>query len=124
MKRQVMKQVKTLQLGDLIHVQWFDASIGKSICGDNIDIPVQSWGIYLGVMGKKNKHIILAQNNFKYADGFFDIDYTAIPLSWTNKANLIVSGAISLREAEQLLKSFLMGKRRSRMHQGKVTNHA
>jgi hypothetical protein len=39
---------------------WTDASIGKtSTNGGVIDVPVQSWGIFVGVFGKR-KHIILA----------------------------------------------------------------
>jgi len=41
--------------------------------------------IPIGVLGQKNKHIILAQNNFRCADGLYDIDYTAIPVGWTEK---------------------------------------
>ena len=80
--KEVVKQVKGLSLGDLVRVDWFDASIGKSLTSGigSIDVPVQSWGIYLGVLGEKNKHIILAQNSFRYADGVYDIDYTAVPV--------------------------------------------
>ena len=74
--KEVLKQVKDLSPGDLIEVKWFDASVGKSLSGGlaGIDVPVKSWGIYIGVLGEKNKHIILAQNNFRYADGLYDIE--------------------------------------------------
>jgi len=55
--RQILNQVKCLQLGDFARVEWFDASVGKSM---------RAGGIYLGVLGGKNKHIILAQNSFRY----------------------------------------------------------
>ena len=89
--KEIVKQVKGLSLGDLIRVEWFDASIGKSLSGglNGIDVLVTSWGIFLGVLGQKNKHIILAQNNFRYANGFYDIDYTAIPACWTEKVTVI-----------------------------------
>jgi hypothetical protein len=69
--KEVVKQVKGLTLGDLVKVEWYDASIGKSLSGglNGIDVPVTSWGIFIGLLGQKNKHIILAQNNFRYADG-------------------------------------------------------
>lgn len=89
--KDVHKQVKGLSPGDLVRVEWFDASIGKSLSGGmaGIDVPVQSWGMFLGVLGEKNEHIILAQNNFRYADGLYDIDYTAIPACWTEKVTVI-----------------------------------
>ena len=123
MRKQVSKQLGALQVGDLVRVEWFDASIGKSLGGGSIDIPVVSWGVFLGIMGKRNKHIVLAQNNFCYADGFYDIDYTAIPLSWATKVQLMVSEVLSREEGDELARSFVLGQRRSRRFQRKVTNH-
>lgn len=53
--KEVIKQVKGLTLGDLVKVDWFDASIGKSLSGglNGIDVPVTSWGIFIGVLGQK-----------------------------------------------------------------------
>jgi len=89
--KEVDKQVKHLHLGDLVRIEWFDASVGKSLSGglQGIDVPVKSWGIFIGLLGHKNKHIILAQNNFRYADGLYDIDYTAIPQTWTSNIQTI-----------------------------------
>jgi hypothetical protein len=126
--REVVRQVKSLSVGDLVRVEWFDASIGKSLSGglNGIDIPVQSWGVFLGVMGKKNKHIILAQNNFRYSDGVCDIDYTAIPLGWAVNVQVVQAHHIPADEAKQLLNSFLVGGGRQfpkRTRQQKVRNH-
>jgi len=128
MNRQILKQIKGLQLGDLVKVEWFDASIGKSLSGglDGIDVPVQSWGIFLGVLGEKNKHIILAQNNFRYSDGVYDIDYTAVPLAWALNMTVIAKNHIQPEETKQLLNSFLLGGKRAfkrRIKQQRVRNH-
>ena len=121
MDKQVLKQLKGLQPGDLIRVGWFDASIGKSLTSGAIDLPVKSWGIYIGILGEKNKHIILAQNSFKYTNGLFDIDYTAIPLGWAIEISVVSKHEISLLEAQSLLTSFLRG--RSRTLKRKIVNH-
>lgn len=128
MKTRVLKQIKNLQPGSLIRVDWYDASIGKSLSGGlrSIDVPVSSWGVFIGVLGEKNKHIILAQNSFRYSDGVYDIDYTAIPAAWTVNVELIVENHVSNAEAKQLLNSFLIGGRRTfpkRNRQQKVRNH-
>jgi len=68
MNKQVLKQIKNVQVGDLMRVEWFDASTGKTAMAGPIDTPVKSWGVYLGVFGEKNKHIILAQNEFRMTD--------------------------------------------------------
>lgn len=122
MRRHVLRQTKDLQLGDLVRVEWFDASIGRSITGGSIDIAVKSWGIYLGLLGEKNKHIILAQNNFCFNDGLYDVDYTAIPLSWAAEIRLCNKEEISQEEAKRLLTSFLQG--RYRTLKRKIVNHS
>ena len=92
MNKQVLKQIKNVQVGDLMRVEWFDASTGKTAMGGPIDTPVKSWGVFLGVFGEKNKYIILAQNEFRMTDhGLYDVDYTAIPQSWTTNIHIIVS---------------------------------
>ena len=127
-KRDLKKYLENLQVGDLVRVEWFDASIGKSLSGglSGIDVPVQSWGIFIGVLGEKNKHIILAQNNFRYADGLYDIDYTAIPAAWTVNVAVIAKNHVPPEEAKQLLNSFLVGGKRTfarSTRQQKVRNH-
>jgi len=121
--KRVQEQLKELEPGDLVQVEWFDASIGKSIAsGPEVDIPVESWGIYIGVLGKQRKHIVLAQNSFRYSADLYDIDYTSIPLTWTINISIITQGVVSLEEANLLLKSFLAGRRRTMKR--RTENHA
>ena len=125
-KKSLKRQLKDLQRGDLISVEWTDASVGKSLgSGVAVDVPVRSWGIFIGLLGKRSKHIVLAQNNFQYSDGLYDIDYTAIPVGWTEKVTVIDKRHVSSKEAEELFTSFLRGGRRvSNGHkQKKVQNH-
>jgi len=122
------KQLKNLSIGDLIKVEWQDASIGKSFSGglSGIDVPVTSWGIFIGILGEKNKHVILGQNSFRYSDGLYDIDYTAIPISWTVNVDVIAKNHVNPEEAKQLLNSFLLGGKRTfarSTRQQKVRNH-
>lgn len=121
-----MQELKECGCGDLVQVEWTDASIGKSLSGGlhGIDVPVISVGVFLGVMGERNKHIILGQNHFRYADGIYDIDYTAVPVGWAVKVTVIVKGLISPEEVNQLISSFLRGGHRSRRtKQQRVKNH-
>lgn len=114
----VQQQLKALKLGDLVEVQWCDASVGKSLSsGSAIDVPVKSWGIFIGLLGEKTKHIVIAQNSFRYADGIFDLDYTAIPLSWTCNIAVLIKEYVPGQVANCLLNSFLWTGRRSINHQ-------
>jgi len=126
LKKKVNNQISELCSGDLVRVEWTDASIGKSLSsGTNVDVPVCSWGIFIGILGEKSKHIIIAQNNFQYADGFYDLDYTAIPLQWSINVIVVAKNHVPPQDADKLLKSFLMGGRRtiSRRKQQRVKNH-
>ncbi len=92
MKATLRKTIESLSAGDLVCVSWCDASVGKSSgSGMAIDVPVKSWGIFVGLIGDKVKHIVLAQNSFRYSDGLFDLDYTAVPLLSVDVAVLVKS---------------------------------
>jgi hypothetical protein len=81
LNKQVLKIVENVKPGDLIAVDWCDASVGKtSGSGLSIDAPVKSRDIYVGLIGDKIKHIVIAQNSFWYVDDRFDLDYTVIPI--------------------------------------------
>jgi hypothetical protein len=121
-------QLAALNIGDLVCVGWCDASIGKSSdIGTAIDVPVKSWGVFIGVLGEKVKHIVLAQNSFRYADGLFDLDFTAIPLSWTINIAVLAREHIPKQIADQLAKSFSLGGRKAftppRTFQQRLSTH-
>ena len=114
MKNNLRKTIDGLSPGDLICCNWCDASVGKSSgSGMAIDVPVNSWGIYVGLIGDKVKHIVLAQNSFRYADGLFDLDYTAVPLSWAVDVSVLVKEHIPKEAASKLVNSFMMGGHRA-----------
>lgn len=112
-EKNLKKSLGKVNPGDLICVEWSDASTGKSGFGSGcaIDVPVRSWGIFIGVLGSKLRHIVLAQNSFSLADGFFDLDYTAIPVSWAFDVNILVKQLILKDAADSLVNSFLAGRR-------------
>jgi hypothetical protein len=111
--KDVVNQISSLAAGDLVLLIWHDASIGKSLSNGitGIDVPVKSWGVFIGVLGQKRKHAVLAQNCFRYSDGLFDIDYTAVPLTWTTSAKVIEKAHFSADEAEVLLHSFTINEK-------------
>lgn len=110
--RNLKNKLAAVNPGDLISVEWNDASTGKTSFenGCDIDVPVKSWGIFIGVLGTKVKHIVLAQNSFCYTNGFYDLDYTAIPISWACSVNTIAKQHIAKETASRLVKSFMAGR--------------
>jgi hypothetical protein len=111
--KEIINQIKTLTAGDLVCIEWCDASIGKSLSNGigGIDEPVKSWGVIIGVLGKRREHVILAQNAFRYSDGLFDIDYTAVPLPWATSASVVEKGHVAEEEAKVLLNSFTINEK-------------
>ncbi|MFB3889488.1 MAG: hypothetical protein ACE14S_08345, partial [Candidatus Bathyarchaeia archaeon] len=67
--KELPSQIKNLTAGDLVLVEWCDASIGKSLSNGvaGIDVPVKSYGVFIGVLGQRTKHVLLAQNCFRYS---------------------------------------------------------
>jgi len=127
--KEVLKQIRRLRPGNLLRVEWFDASTAKTAMGGPIDIPVKSWGIFIGVFGEKNKHIILAQNNFRMTEeGLHDIDYTAIPVTWTINVFVVSPNEVDDQEAQRLIQSFIAGtgsgRPRKKKVQGRTHNFA
>ena len=134
--KEIQTQIKNLCAGDLVCVEWTDASIGKSLSNGlgGIDVPVRSWGVFIGVLGKKREHIVLAQNCFQFSDGLYDIDYTAVPLPWATSASVVEKGYVQADEAKVLLNSFTINQKakgegekttfnRSRCAQRRLRNH-
>jgi hypothetical protein len=117
-KKGLKKVFESLNPGDLVCVEWCDASVGKSSgSGVSIDVPVKSWGIYVGMFGQRTKHIVLAQNSFCYSDGLFDLDYTAVPASWALDLILVAKAHVPEATAKSLVNSFLLGGHRTFKHQ-------
>ena len=68
MNKKVLKQLSELMLGDLVGVTWVDASKGRletvekmqksGASGAEIDLPVTSYGVYLGAFGKIAMHTL------------------------------------------------------------------
>ena len=105
--------LESIRKGDLVRVDWFDASRGQALTiRGKLDIPVYSWGIFLGVLGQKRRHIVLAQNSFKLSNDLYDVDYTCVPTSFLDKVTVIHEAEIPLEVAELLLLSFTAGRRR------------
>ena len=115
--KQVLSELENVKPGDLVSVDWCDASTGKaSANGGAVDVPVRSWGIFLGLIDGRIKHIILAQNSFRFTDFVFDLDYTCIPLGWSVEIQVIVAGHVPLRVAMDMMRSFAKDSGQSRMN--------
>ena len=111
MNKEILKTLENCKPGDLVCVDWYDANIGKSRAnGGSIEVPVKSFGVFVMVAKAKKPTILLAQNCFEYADGFYDVDYMAIPAAWSSDISVIQKQIIPRRMAEGLAESFMLTK--------------
>lgn len=121
----LQKQLQGIQLGDLVEVTWLDASRGKletmeqmregGASGAEIDLPVSSWGIYIGVFGRVAQHIVLVANRWLYSEGYGQIDCTIIPLGTVQDIRLLKSGVMNLEKVRVCQQAFIHGRARRMM---------
>ncbi|RLI46333.1 hypothetical protein DRO69_03345 [Candidatus Bathyarchaeota archaeon] len=128
-KREVLKQIKTLQLGDLVEVFWHDASKGEaridqqSEDATQFDVPVRSVGYFLGIAGRKTKHLIMIRDVFELnsAQRVYDVDFNSVPIGMICKIRVALEGALDQNMAVSLKKAFL--KVRVRKRRGRIIVH-
>lgn len=113
MNETVFQQLKTLNPGDLIRVEWFDASTGAALdYMGRIEFPVISWGVFLGVYGEP-KHLVMAQSNWIRSEDFYDPDVVVIPLSWAEKVVKKTPKEVTKDFVNKLLRALFVGRVRS-----------
>ena len=84
MDKKILNKIDKLQFGDLVRVYWLDASEAMGRTGEggepHFDTPVASIGHYVGVKGKRTKHLILLKDIFQNTKQTYDLVYNCIPV--------------------------------------------
>jgi len=82
-------KLEKLQKGDLIVVKWFDASElrGGLNQHEKPEVAVYEWGIFLGMRGQKQRHLLLGKDNIK---NWGEWGVTRIPLSLIEETWLLM----------------------------------
>jgi hypothetical protein len=128
--REVRNQIKSLQLGDLIRVRWFDACKGEARIDEQseeakvqFDIPVTSWGVFLGLVGEKTKHVLLIRDHFQMnaTSGVYDIDFNVIPIGMIQAVEVLKRSELETNVAGLLQQAFL--KARTNKRKGRIVLH-
>lgn len=121
----MLKQLGDLQLGDLIEVTWLDASKGRletveemresGASGAEIDLPVTSYGVYIGAFGKIAKYIVLVASKWLYAQGYGQIDCTIIPLGTVENIRVLLPKLMDAENVRVCQQAFIHGRARRLM---------
>jgi hypothetical protein len=127
MNNALHENIRNLQLGDLVRIEWFDASKGEARINKRaepivqFDIPVTSWGVFLGIVGKKAKHVFLLRDHFEMNEeiGVYDVDFNVIPIGMIDGIEVLKTGELDCDVAVLLQEAFLRArirKRKGRVH--------
>ena len=110
-----MRTVKPeeLQRGDLIVVKWFDASElrGRLNQHEKPEVAVYEWGIYLGMRGQKQKHLLLGKDHIK---GWEEWGVTRIPVSLIEEIRLLAPQNYQRLFPDVILKKIIIRRTLSR----------
>jgi hypothetical protein len=92
MENEIVTQLEKLRFGDLVRVYWLDASEAMGRTGEggepHFDTPVASIGHFVGVKGKRAKHLILLKDIFQITEKTYDLVYNCIPVGMIEKLNV------------------------------------
>lgn len=129
MSKQVLDTLESVKPGDLIYVDWLDASRGRietlselrEVGASNavIDSPVKSYGIFIGVFGKRSKHIVLVGSLwiFTAVADYGQVDTTIIPVGCVENVLVLQRGVLDIRSVKLCMSAFLQGRcRRPQFH--------
>lgn len=121
MKKELERQLKALSPGDLVCVEWFDASKGRIETardlgevgvsnGVRIDSPVKSYGIYIGIFGSRAKHVIIVASLWVHTTDYGQVDSTVIPLGVIESARTIAPKVMEIQNVRLCQQAFLQGR--------------
>jgi len=96
--------MEDLRKGDLILVRWFDASELRAKLNqhDKPEVAVWEWGIFLGLRGRKRRHLLLGKD---LVEGWNEWGAARIPLPLIDKIVLL-----SAQSFQQIFKTGILRK--------------
>ena len=96
--------VDSLRFGDLVQVDWLDASEATdNISHECFDTPICSVGFFLGVKGRRARHIVIAKEIIDSKT----YHYNVIPVGMINRVTVHSKVALSQTAKRRLKKLYL-----------------
>lgn len=96
--------IDSLRFGDLVQVDWLDASEATdSINHEFFDTPVVSVGFFLGVKGRRGKHLVIAKEILDSRT----YHYNVIPVGMIQRLRVHSRVALTKRAKHRLKKLYL-----------------
>lgn len=96
--------IDSLCFGDLVQVDWLDASEATDVLShDRFDTPVVSVGFFLGVKGRKGRHLVIAKEILDSRT----YHYNVIPVGMIQRLRVHSRVALTKRAKYRLKKLYL-----------------
>ena len=111
----VVEVVGSLCFGDLVQVDWLDASEATDVIShDRFDTPVCSVGFFLGLKGHRAKHIVIAKEIIDART----YHYNVIPVGMVTRLVVHSRAALTATAKRRLKKLYLSTFRRIKKREG------
>lgn len=120
--KQILKLFENIKPGDLIVVDWLDSSHGKIETQRAlreirpnvavIDCPAKSYGVFLGLFGKKSPHIVISSSLWIYTavEDYGQVDSIVIPIGCVEGVKLLQSQVLDTDSVGLCRSAFLQGR--------------
>jgi hypothetical protein len=122
MSNKVLKMLEGIEPGDLVVVDWLDSSHGRIETQRElretkpnvavIDCPVKSYGVFLGLFGKKSQHIVVSSSLWIYTaiEDYGQVDTIVIPIGCVEDIKLLQSQVLDANNVMLCRNAFLKGR--------------
>ncbi len=114
MNKSLKRMLGLVKPGDLVCVEWFDASrgiiqtintnmlhgMGAGKAVPVVDSPVQSFGIFIGIFGARQKHIVLVASMWRHTSNYEQVDTIIIPTGTIDTVRTIAAGVMDLGDVK------------------------
>ena len=116
MSKEVLKQIESLNFGDLVIVDWYDHTkrelrLGRKRRGKMVlDLPVTSFGCFIAVAGEEIQHLIILRDVFRWVQqGDFDVDIASVMIPAIKQIRVVGKTVIDPAYAKDLAAAVKQG---------------
>jgi hypothetical protein len=114
--------LENIKPGDLVVVDWFDSSHGRIETQRKlretrpnvavIDCPAKSYGVFLGLFGKRSQHIVVSSSLWVYTavEDYGQVDSIVIPIGCVECVKLLQSQVLDANNVMLCRSAFLEGR--------------
>lgn len=120
--KSLKRKLEACKPGDLVVVDWLDSSHGRIETQRKlretrpgvaaIDCPVKSFGVFLGLFGKKSQHIVVSSSLWVYTavEDYGQVDTIVIPIGCVEDIKVLQSQVLDANNVMLCRSAFLQGR--------------